>query len=106
VTDLNVIKGEMIGPEKWAVQMADVSQWFVDTSDLTELEVVKVNIGDSVKVVADALPDVTVTGIVQDISRNFVSQSGDILYTVSIKLQDVDERMRWGMTVEVTFGLE
>jgi multidrug efflux pump subunit AcrA (membrane-fusion protein) len=106
VTDLNVIKGEMIGPEKWAVQMADVSQWFVDTSDLTELEVVKVNIGDSVKVVADALPDVTMTGIVQDISRNFVSQSGDILYTVSIKLQDVDERMRWGMTVEVTFGLE
>jgi multidrug efflux pump subunit AcrA (membrane-fusion protein) len=106
VTDLNVIKGEMIGPEKWAVQMADVSQWFVDTSDLTELEVVKVNIGDTVKVVADALPDVTMTGIVQDISRNFVSQSGDILYTVSIKLQDVDERMRWGMTVEVTFGLE
>jgi multidrug efflux pump subunit AcrA (membrane-fusion protein) len=97
---------DLIGPEKWAVQMADVSQWFVDTSDLTELEVVKVNIGDSVKVVADALPDVTMTGIVQDISRNFVSQSGDILYTVSIKLQDVDERMRWGMTVEVTFGLE
>jgi multidrug efflux pump subunit AcrA (membrane-fusion protein) len=106
VTDLNVIQGEMVGAEKWAVQLADFSQWYVDTSDLTELEVVKVKIGDTVKVVADALPDVTMTGVVEDISRNYVSQSGDILYTVSIKLQDVDERMRWGMTVEVTFGLE
>jgi multidrug efflux pump subunit AcrA (membrane-fusion protein) len=106
VTDLNVIQGETVGPEKWAVQMADFSQWYVDTSDLTELEVVKVKVGDTVKVVADALPDVTMTGVVEDISRNYVSQSGDILYTVNIKLQNVDELIRWGMTVEVTFGLE
>jgi hypothetical protein len=31
------------------------------------------------------------------------SQAGDILYTVRIRIKDVDARLRWGMTVEVTF---
>jgi len=41
--------------------------------------------------------------VVEEISQSFKSQGGDILYTVRIKVDDVDPRMRWGMTVEVTF---
>ncbi len=43
------------------------------------------------------------SGVVEEISQSFKSQGGDILYTVRIKVNDVDPRMRWGMTVEVTF---
>jgi multidrug resistance efflux pump len=103
VTDVNVSVNELIGPEKWAVQVADFSTWYVDTSDLTELEVVKINAGQTVTIVADALPDVKLTGVVDRISQSYKSQGGDILYTVRIKLMDVDPHLRWGMTVEVTF---
>jgi hypothetical protein len=43
------------------------------------------------------------SGVVEEISRSFKSQGGDIIYTVRIQVQSIDPRMRWGMTVEVTF---
>ena len=103
VMDINVSVNEMVGPESWAVIVADTSQWYIETSDLTELEVVDVAVGQKVSILADALPDVEMSGVVDEISQPFKSQGGDILYTVRINLNDVDPRMRWGMTVEVTF---
>ena len=101
--DVNVSVNEMVGPESWAVIVADTSQWYIETSDLTELEVVDVAVGQKVSILADALPDVEMSGVVDEISRSFKSQGGDILYNVRINVNDVDPRMRWGMTVEVTF---
>jgi len=103
VIDINVSVNEMVGPENWAVIVADTSQWYVETSDLTELEVVDVAVGQNVSISADALPDVEMSGVVEEISQSYKSQGGDILYTVRIRVDDVDPRMRWGMTVEVTF---
>lgn len=103
VMDVNVSVNEMVGPETPAVVVADTSQWYIETSDLTELEVVDVAEGQQVTILADALPDTEMQGVVEDISRSFRSQGGDILYTVRIRVDDVDPRMRWGMTVEVTF---
>ena len=103
VMDINVSVNEMVGPESWAVIVANTSQWYIETSDLTELEVVDVAVGQKVSILADALPDVEMSGVVDEISQSFKSQGGDILYTVRINLNDVDPRMRWGMTVEVTF---
>jgi len=42
VMDINVSVNEMVGPETLAVIVADTSQWYIETSDLTELEVVDV----------------------------------------------------------------
>jgi multidrug efflux pump subunit AcrA (membrane-fusion protein) len=103
VMEINVSLNEKVGPETRAVVIADTSQWYVETSDLTELEVVDVAAGQNVSILADALPDVEMSGVVEKISQTFRSQGGDILYTVRIRMDDVDPRMRWGMTVEVTF---
>jgi hypothetical protein len=32
------------------------------------------------------------------------TQSGDVLYTVHIRMEEVDPLLRWGMTVEVMFS--
>ena len=103
IMDVNVSVNEMVGPETWVVIVADTGQWYIETSDLTELEVVDVAEGQKVNILADALPDIEMSGVVDEISQSFKSQGGDILYTVRIKVDDVDPRMRWGMTVEVTF---
>lgn len=104
VTDVNTTVGELLGPGKYAIQMADMSQWFVETSDLTELEVVKVKQGQAVQVAPDALPGVTLTGKVVSISQSSKVQGGDVLYTVKIKLDDSNPQLRWGMTVQCTFN--
>ncbi len=104
VTDVNTTVGELIGPDKYAVQIADISQWFVETSDLTELEVVKVKEGEKVQIAPDALPGVSLAGMVESISQVSKVQGGDVLYTVRIRLDDTDPLLRWGMTVQTTFN--
>ncbi len=104
VMDINVTENQLVGPQTWVVAVADTSQWYVDTSDLGEQDVVKVNVGDTVDVTADALPGVTMTGVVDRIGETPISQGTDILYTVHILLKNPDTHLRWGMTMEVTFN--
>ncbi len=104
VEDTNVSVSQMVGPQNWAVALADTSQWYVDTSDLTETDIVKVSKGQVVKLTADALPGVVMDGAVESISGAPVVQGGDILYTVHILVKNPDPRLLWGMTFEVTFS--
>lgn len=104
VTDINTKLNELIGTEKYAVQVADLSAWYVETSDLTELEVVKVREGQPVLIEADALPGLQFNGTVETVSQSYIMQGGDVLYSVRIKLTDNDPQMRWGMTVQATFN--
>jgi multidrug resistance efflux pump len=103
VTEVNVSDGEQVGPQTWAVKLADTSAWNVETSDVTELEVVNIQEGQEVTFTADALPGVTMTGVVTEISQSSYTQNGDVIYTVKIEANEVDPRVRWGMTVEVVF---
>jgi multidrug resistance efflux pump len=103
VMDVNVDPGQQAGPQTWAVKLADTSSWYVETSDVTELEVVNITEGQKVTFTADALPDVTMTGVVSEVSQSSYTQSGDVIYTVRIKADKVDPRLKWGMTVEVHF---
>ena len=108
VVDINVVSNEQVGPNNWAILVADESAWYVETDDLTELDVVKVALDQKVTVVADALPGVEMTGKVTEISDVFSQKGGDVTYKVRILLEGgaggaIDPRLRWGMTVEVTF---
>ena len=103
VADLNDLEpGEYVAPGKVVVTLADFSAWMVETRDLTELDVVDVEVGQNVVVVPDALPDLRLAGEVESIDRTFTERSGDILYSVRIRLEESDPLLRWGMTVTVT----
>ncbi|MBN2148783.1 MAG: efflux RND transporter periplasmic adaptor subunit [Anaerolineales bacterium] len=101
IVEINVVVNEMVGTDTWVILIADFSEWYVETNDLTELEVVKIAEGQGAIIVPDALPDVTLSGEVVEISDVFKAQGGDVLYQVRILVSDVDERLRWGMTTEV-----
>jgi multidrug resistance efflux pump len=100
VAEVAIKIGEQVGPESRAVSVADTSSWF---TDITELEVVDVAVGQKVTFTADALNDVVMNGTVSEISQSSYTQGGDVVYTVRIDAEDVDPRLKWGMTVEVTF---
>lgn len=103
VMDVGVSVGEQVGAESRAVSVADTSSWIIETSDITELEVVDVAVGQAVAFAPDALPDLTLKGVVTEVSGASYIQSGDVIYTVYIKVEETDPRLKWGMTVEVTF---
>ena len=95
--------GEEIGPGVPALQIADTGAWRVETDDLTELDVVRVAVGQRTTVVPDALPDLALEGIVAAVSEMPEDRAGEVLYKVTIDLPEPDPRLRWGMTVAVTF---
>ena len=103
VADVAIEIGEQVTTESRAVSIADTSTWIVETSDITELEVVDVAEGQKVTFTADALSDVVMDGVVTEISQSSYTQSGDIIYTVRIKVNEIDPRVKWGMTVQVNF---
>ena len=105
VAGVSVDVGQQVDPQTVAISVTDPSQWIVETNDLTELEVVKLAEGQKVTMVPDALPDVKLTGAIQTISNAFTKQGGDIVYNVRILVDNqIDPRIRWGMTVEATFA--
>ena len=103
VAEVAIEIGEQVGAESRAVSIADTSSWIIETTDITELEVVKLDIDQKVTFTADALSDVTMNGTVTEISQSSFTQGGDVIYTVRIQADDVDPRLKWGMTVEITF---
>jgi len=104
VAEVNVEIGEQVGSETRAVSVVDISFWMVETTDITELEVVKLSVGQKVTFTADALPGKEMTGVVTEISQSSYTQSGDVIYTVRIAADKVDPLVKWGMTVEVIFS--
>ena len=103
VTDVYLETGELVGPQSPAVQLADLSDMVIETSDLTELEVVRIEEGQTVDILPDALPGTTLKGTVTRIGESFRTQAGDILYKVMVEMEESDPALRWGMTVELRF---
>jgi len=64
---------------------------------------VRIAVGQEVSLVADALPEVTVRGVVDSIRLVSEVKWGETTYTATILVDEIDPRMRWGMTVSVTF---
>jgi hypothetical protein len=67
------------------------------------MEVPQIAAGQAVSVTPDALEDLSLGGVVDSIEGLYEEKRGDITYTTRIALQESDSRLRWGMTVAVTF---
>jgi len=103
VVSQDLVVGEAVSPGEPVMQIVDFSQLYVETDDLTEIEVVDIAIGQKVTVTLDALPDLGLTGVVESINPLYEEKRGDITYTARILLNEVDPRLRWGMTAAITF---
>jgi HlyD family secretion protein len=99
---LNVKAGEQVGAGMPVAQLADLSTWQIETDDLTELDVVSVHEGDRVTLTFDAIQDLELGGTVVRIKPLGEEKRGDITYTVIIRPDEQDPRLRWKMTAVAT----
>ena len=103
VAKLDIKVGEIASAGTAIVTIADFSKWVIKTTDLTEIGVVNIKQGQTTKITLDALPDVELTGTVDAIGGTYSEKQGDIVYEVTIVLNDTNPDLRWGMTAEVKF---
>ena len=106
LVDLNLQLGELVSIGQPVATLADLSEWYVETIDLTEIDVLTIRIGQAVQIAADALPEVILNGTVVSIGDTYQEVRGDITYVTRIKVENADSRLKWGMTVLVTFSLQ
>jgi multidrug efflux pump subunit AcrA (membrane-fusion protein) len=101
VSALKVHLGELVMPGQPLLTLADLSHLQVETSDLSERDVVGVKVGQAASVFVQPLA-VEIPGHVMQIAPQANVVGGDVVYTVVVKLDEpAPPTMRWGMSVEV-----
>ncbi|MCK4978150.1 MAG: HlyD family efflux transporter periplasmic adaptor subunit [Anaerolineales bacterium] len=105
VSELFVKESEWIAPGQPILLLADLENLRVETTDLNEIDVARIEIGDTAIVNFDALPDVVVEGKVIRVAQKAAEGSG-VNYTVVVLLDEIPEKLRWGMTAFVDVEVE
>ena len=102
---VDLAPGETVTPGKLVVVVADLSDMQIETTDLSERDVAAVKVGQSATVFIEALNG-EFTGQVTDIARTSEMVGGDVVYKVTIRLDEQPEGLRWGMSADVSIQAE
>jgi HlyD family secretion protein len=96
---------QFVGPGQPIAQLAELAGLRVETTDLNESDVARVNVGDLAKVTFDALPGVEISGKVTRIAPKAKEGTG-VNYTVVIQLDQIPDTVRWGMTANADISVK
>jgi len=105
VISIEVQPGEFVQPGQVVVLLARLDNLKIETTDLSELNVAAVEIGQPTTVFIDAL-DKEFQGKVTAISPISGTIGGDIVYTVTIQLGEQPKDLLWGMSADVEIQTE
>ena len=100
IASVDISSGETVVPGRVIITMADLSRFQVETKDLSERDVPRVQIGQSAGVFIKALNQ-EFPGKVTDISRVSSTVGGDVVFKVTIDLDQQPQGLLWGMSADV-----
>jgi HlyD family secretion protein len=100
VTTLDVEIGELVSLGQLVVVLSDLATLEVDVN-LDETDVAHVAVGQKAWVDVDAFPGVRMAGQVTYVASVAQSQSGVVLFPVTVRLSPVEPPVRAGMTADV-----
>jgi HlyD family secretion protein len=106
IASISLKAGQPVPSGQVVVIIADFERWIIETDDLTEIELPKIQVGQPVTVEFDSLSDMVFDGVVESISPYYELKRGDVTYTVKIAIEQIDPRLQWGMTAVVNFEKE
>jgi HlyD family secretion protein len=104
IAALDMKVGEYVAAGTPVAHLADMSAWRIETTDLTELNVVQVREGSPAQITFDAIPGLQLLGKVSRVRTLGENKQGDITYTVTIVPDRQEARLRWNMTAAVTIA--
>ena len=105
IISVDVAAGETVVPGRVAVLLGDLSKYQIETTDLSERDVARVKVGQTVNVSIEALGE-TFTGKVTSIALVSSTLGGDVVYTVTIELDEQPQGLLWGMSADVEIQIE
>ncbi|MFW6135594.1 MAG: HlyD family secretion protein [Chloroflexota bacterium] len=106
VGTVQVRAGEQVRQGDPILALGDLSTLRVETTDLDEIDVAKVEVEQRVEVTFDAFPDRGFQGRITRIDPMPSPGGGGVNYTTIIALDELAPEIRWGMTAFVDIELE
>jgi RND family efflux transporter MFP subunit len=100
IASVEISPAEIANPGQIVIVMGDLTHFQVETTDLSEKDAPSVQVGKTASVFIDALGQ-EFSGRVVDIARVSETVGGDVVYKVTIELDEQPEGLRWGMSTEV-----
>ena len=105
VTDLGVQAGDRVNGKVYAMRIDNLSQLYMDLQ-VSEMDINQVQVGQSVDLIFDAVPDKTYTATVTLINPISTASNGVANFTVTAALTDADSSIRPGMTAGATIVVQ
>jgi RND family efflux transporter MFP subunit len=100
IVSVDISPAETVVPGGVIVTMGDLSNFQVETKDLSERDVPRVQIGQTARVFIEPLNQ-EFSGKVVDISRISSTVGGDVVFKVTIDLDNQPQGLLWGMSADV-----
>ena len=106
VSAVHVHPGEWVVAGTSVLELVDTSRWYVETRNVSELDIGRIQVGQQAVVEVLALGRAEVKGTVDTISPVAIVQQGDTTYSLSIQLAPTELNVRSGMNAQVTVETE
>lgn len=100
IVAVDISPAETVVPGRVIITMGDLSRLQVETKDLSERDVPRVQIGQTASVFVESLGE-EFSGEVIDISRISSTVGGDVVFKVTIDLDKQPMGLLWGMSADV-----
>ncbi len=101
IASVDISPAETVVPGQEVIMIGDLSNYQVETTDLSERDAPSVQVGQVANVTVTALNQ-TFRGKVTDISRISSTVGGDVVYKVTIQFDSQPKGLLWGMTTDVS----
>ena len=105
VISVEVQPGEYVQPSQIVIALATLDNLQIETIDLSELNIALVEVGQPAIAYIEAL-DEEFSGKVAAISPTSDTIGGDVVYTVTITLNEQPTGLLWGMSADVEIQTE
>jgi len=103
IAEMRLTPGEFVQAGQAVIVLAALDQFQVETTDLSERHVMRVQIGNAAEVFIEALNQ-NIQGEVIAISPVADVVGGDVVFKVTIAPNEQIKGLLWGMTAEVTIN--
>ena len=104
IMKINLNESEFSSMGSPILVLADVSEWKIETDNLTEFDVIDIKEGQIVTLEPEVYPGQTFNGVVTSIDQFSQTKEGDVTYTAYINIDNIpDIALRWGMSMIVVF---
>jgi len=102
VANIGVGTGESVAAGQTIVTVGDMSTWLIETTDVSELDIVRVAVGDKAQITLTALPGIQATGVVDSIQVRGTTDQGEVSFAVTIRPDVFLPQLRWNMSANVS----